>query len=129
MDASCDHALNEDNTVGQKSGEFPCGEDVTVMEGTIEGMRKGNRKMKNLGADGGVELSSFTKESDMRNLNKGAQRMEFISRNGKEQDNVGDIYEEQTVGTRWVLSMERDPLQSKGTGEYPVCGLDFSTEI
>jgi hypothetical protein len=26
--------------------------------------------------------------------------MEFISRNGKEQDNVGDIYEEQTVGTK-----------------------------
>jgi hypothetical protein len=24
---------------------------------------------------------------------------------------------------------ERDPLQSKGTGEYPVCGLDLSTEI
>jgi hypothetical protein len=65
MDASCDHALNEDNIVGQKSGEFPCGEDVTVMEGTNKGMRKGNRETENLGADGGVELSSFTNESDL----------------------------------------------------------------
>jgi hypothetical protein len=28
-----------------------------------------------------------------------------------------------------VYLRERDPIQSKGIGEYPVCGLDFSVEI